>query len=198
MNKEKAEQLREGTKRAYSDAAERPFDEHPFPVGVQFAESLGYSHELLSSLPSASKEAFSGVSNVSIFADIPMGSVVLDLGCGAGLDSFTAARRTGTTGRVIGIDFSHNMLIRARKAATESKTKIVEFYQADGESLPIGRASIEIALVNGLFNLNPKREAIFHELARVIKDGGKLYAAELILKAHLPPEIRESKTDWFA
>lgn len=198
MNKEKAEQLREGTKRAYSDAAERPFDEHPFPIGAQFAESLGYSHELLSSLPSTSKEAFSGVSNVSIFADIPVGSVVLDLGCGAGLDSFTAARRTGTTGRVIGIDFSHNMLIRARKAATESKTKIVEFYQADGESLPIGRASIEIALVNGLFNLNPKREAIFHELARVIKDGGKLYAAELILKTHLPPEIKESKTDWFA
>jgi len=79
MNRKKAERLREGTKRAYSAAAERPFDEHPFPVGEQFAESLGYSRELLSSLPSASKEAFSGVSNVSIFADIPMGSFVLDL-----------------------------------------------------------------------------------------------------------------------
>jgi arsenite methyltransferase len=90
------------------------------------------------------------------------------------------------------------MLIRARKAVIESKTIIVEFYQADGESLSIGRVSIEIALVNGLFNLNPKREAIFHKLARVIKDGGKLYAAELILKAHLPPEIRESEIDWFA
>lgn len=198
MNKEKAERLREGTKWAYSAAAEKPFDEHPFPVGEQFAESLGYSRELLSSLPSASKEAFSGVSNVSIFADIPIGSVVLDLGCGAGLDSFTAARQTGTTGQVIGVDFSFSMLIRARKAAIEASTKNVEFYQADGESLPIGSVSIDIAIVNGIFNLNPKREAIFHELARVIKDGGKLYAAELILKAPLPPDIVESNTDWFA
>ena len=123
MNKDNAERLREGTKKAYSASAERPFDEHPFPVGVKFAESLGYSRELLSSLPTASKEAFSGVSNVSVFADIPTGSVVLDLGCGAGLDSFTAARRTGTKGRVVGVDFSHNMLIRAQKAAAQAKTK---------------------------------------------------------------------------
>lgn len=198
MNKEKADRLREGTKNAYSAAAEKPLDEHPFPVGVQFAESLGYSRELLSSLPAASTEAFSGVSNVSIFADIPTGSVVLDLGCGAGLDSFTAARRTGTSGRVVGIDFSHSMLFRAQKAAAETKTKNVEFYQADGESLPVRSESIDIALVNGIFNLNPKREAIFHELARVIRDGGKLYAAELILKASVPPEIRENKNDWFA
>jgi SAM-dependent methyltransferase len=198
MNKEKEEWLREGTRKAYSAAAERPLDEHPFPVGVQFAESLGYSHELLSSLPSASIEAFSGVSNVSIFADIPMGCVVLDLGCGAGLDCFYAARRTGTTGRVIGVDFSLSMLLRAQKAATTINTKNVEFYQADGENLPIGKASIDIAIVNGIFNLNPKREAIFHELARVLKSGGKLYAAELILKAPLPPEVRESNTNWFA
>ena len=65
------ELLREGTRKAYSTAAERPFDEHPFPVGERFAESLGYSRELLSSLPAASKEAFSGVSDVSIFAEIP-------------------------------------------------------------------------------------------------------------------------------
>lgn len=198
MNNGKEDGLREGTKKAYSAAAERPLDEHPFPVGVQFAESLGYSRQLLSSLPAASKEAFSGVSNVSVFAEIPTGSIVLDLGCGAGLDSFSAARRTGTSGRVVGVDFSHSMLVRAHKAVAEAKTKNVEFYQADGESLPFGSASIDIALVNGIFNLNPKREAIFHELSRVIRDGGELYAAELILKAPVPPEIRENENDWFA
>lgn len=198
MNKEKVDRLREGTKRAYSAAAESPLDEHPFPVGVKFAESLGYPPELLANLPAASTEAFSGVSNVSVFADIPAGSVVLDLGCGAGLDSFTAARRTGTSGRVVGVDFSHSMLVRAQKTAAEAETKNVEFYQADGESLPVEKASIDIALVNGIFNLNPKREAIFHELARVIRDGGELYAAELILKAPVPPEIRENENDWFA
>lgn len=192
------EHLREGTKKAYSIAAERPFDAHPFPVGERFAESLGYSRELLSSLPAASKEAFSGVSDVSIFAEIPEGSVVLDLGCGAGLDSLIAAGRTGTDGHVLGVDYSHSMLIRAREAATNAKLKNVEFYLADGEGLPIESSSIDVALANGIFNLNPKRRYIFQELSRVIKDSGIFYGAELILKAPLPPEIRESDTDWFA
>lgn len=198
MNNEKIERLRDGTRRAYSASAERPLGEHPFPVGIQFAESLGYQYELLSSLPTISTEAFTGVSNVSIFADIPAGSVVLDLGCGAGLDSLIAAKRTGSKGRVIGVDFSRSMLVRAQQAAKEARAENVNFYEADGESLPIGSRKIDIVLINGIFNLNPKRDAIFHELARVIQDGGKLYAAELILKAPLPPEIREKDTDWFA
>lgn len=198
MNEAKIKYLREGTRKAYSAAAERPLDEHPFPVGAHFAESLGYPRDLLSGLPSISTGAFSGVSNVSVFADIPVGSVVLDLGCGAGLDSLTAARRTGAKGRVIGVDFSDSMLARARQAATIDKANNVAFYQADGENLPIGKAKIDVALVNGIFNLNPKRDAIFQELARVIRDGGKIYAAELILKAPLPPEIRENEIDWFA
>lgn len=198
MDREKAEVLREGTKKAYSAAAKRPLEEHPFPVGEQFAKSLGYSRELLSSLPLASKEAFSGVSNVSVFANIPDGSIVLDLGCGAGLDSFTASKRTGIKGRVIGIDFCHSMLLRAKECTQKVKIKNVEFYQADGENLPLDGKSVDIVLVNGIFNLNPKREAIFNELARVTKLSGELYAAELILKAALPANIRESNTNWFA
>ncbi len=193
-----AERLRDGTRRAYSAAAERPLDNHPFPVGSRFAEDVGYPRQLLSSLPSISAEAFSGVSNVSVFADIPAGSIVLDLGCGAGLDSLIAARQTGERGRVISIDFSNSMLSRARQAAILAKAQNVEFYQAEGENLPIGDAKIDIALVNGIFNLNPEREAIFQELARVIREGGTVYAAELILKAPLPPEIQDSDVGWFA
>lgn len=137
-------------------------------------------------------------SNVSIFADVQAGGVVLDLGCGAGLDSLIAAKRTDSKGRAIGVDFSRSMLVRARQAAKEARTENIEFFEADGESLPIGNRKIDIALINGIFNLNPKRDAIFHELARVIQGGVKLYAAELILKAPLPPEIREKDTDWFA
>src|SRR5947209_16392969 len=84
-------QLRSRVRDAYSAAAERPRDEHPFSVGRQFAESLGYPQEILSTLPQDCAEAFSGVSNVSVLAEIPKGSPVLDLGCGAGLDSLIAA-----------------------------------------------------------------------------------------------------------
>lgn len=110
MDGEKAKHLREGTRRAYSAAADRPRDEHPFPVGMQFAISLGYPQEPISSLPTATYEVFSGVSNVPLFADLPAGSSLLDLGCGAGLDALIAAGRVGVDGRVMGIDFSRSML----------------------------------------------------------------------------------------
>lgn len=198
MNMNKTQQLREGVCKAYSSAAERPQDEHPFPVGRRFAESLGYPQNLLASLPSVSIDAFAGVSNVAIFADIPVGATVLDLGCGAGLDSLIAAQRVGSKGRVIGVDFSEAMLARARQAVEEVGIDNVEYRHADAEKLPIEDGLTDVALVNGIFNLNPKRDAIFRELVRVVRQGGAVYAAELILREPLPPEIKNSETDWFA
>ena len=167
-------------------------------MGRQFAESLGYSQYLLADLPSVSIDAFSGVSNVAIFADIPVGATVLDLGCGAGLDSLIAGQRVGSEGRVIGVDFSACMLVRACRAATDVACCNVEFHQADAENLPVKAGSVDVALVNGIFNLNPARHAIFRELARVVRQGGAIYAAELVLREPLPPEIRESEANWFA
>ncbi len=198
MNIKDAERLRAGTRRAYSAAADRPSDDHPFPVGLRFTEDVGYPSQILSTLPAISSEAFSGVSNVSIFADIFAGSTILDLGCGAGLDSLIAAKRTGINGRVIGIDFSESMLYRARGASSMYNALNVEFCQADGKKLPIGDATIDIVLVNGIFNLNPGRETIFRELARVTREGGMVYASELILKAPLPPDLQKSDASWFA
>ena len=191
-------QLRDGVYKAYSAVAETPQAEHPFAVGREFAERLGYSTELLNQLPSESTEAFTGVSNVSIFGDIPVGSTILDVGCGAGLDSLIAAQRTGETGKVIGVDFSEAMLTRARTAATKMKIKNVEFRQSSAESLPLDNASIDVAIVNGIFNLNPAREKIFQELARVMKAGGVVYSAEMILREPLPPEELTNTDDWFA
>ena len=195
---DKAQHLRNGVRKAYSAAAERPQDEHPFPVGRSFAESLGYPQDLLAGLPSACVDAFSGLSNVAIFADIPQGATVLDLGCGGGLDSLIAARRVGPAGRVIGVDFSDAMLARARQAAVEAKAGNVEFRQADAEDLPLDDGSVDVALANGILNLNPAREAILAELARVVRLGGRVYAAELILKEPLPPEVLDSEVNWFA
>jgi arsenite methyltransferase len=189
--------IRESVREVYSAAAQRPEGEYPFPVGRCFAQSVGYPADLLSTLPSISVNAFSGVSNVSLFADIPVGATILDLGCGAGLDSLIAARRVGITGRVIGVDFSDTMLARAQEAAVEARIKNIEFHHADAENLPIPNESVDIALLNGIFNLNPMREAIFRELARVIRSDGAVYAAELILKEPLPSEFRND-SNWFA
>ena len=198
MNIDMAQQLRDGVRQAYSVAAQNPQAKHPFPVGGQFAESLGYLPDVLASLPSAAVDAFAGVSNVAIFADIPLGATVLDLGCGSGLDSLIAARRVGSSGQVIGVDFSEAMLHRARQAAAEVGADNMEYCRADAENIPLEADSIDVALVNGIFNLNPARDLIFAELARVMRPGGAVYAAEIILREPLPPETQASETNWFA
>jgi arsenite methyltransferase len=195
---DKAQQLREGVWQAYSTVAEQPEAEHPFAVGRAFAERLGYPTETLNSLPHASVEAFTGVSNVAIFADILEGATVLDLGCGAGLDSLIAAQRVGPYGKVIGVDFSEAMLTRARQSAVEAGISNVEFRCGDAEALPLETRSIDVALVNGIFNLNPAREAIFRELARVVRPGGAVYAAEMILREPLPEAEQNDLDNWFA
>lgn len=114
MSTLEAQKLREGVRLAYSKAAERPEDDHPFPVGRDFAESVGYA-DLLDELPAVPTNAFAGVSNLAVFADIPVGAKVLDVGSGAGLDSIIAARRTEPRGDVTGVDFSETMLEPARQ-----------------------------------------------------------------------------------
>lgn len=193
-----AEQLRIGVQHAYTAVADQPAQEHPFAVGRAFAEQLGYPAEVLNQLPATSVDAFTGVSNVAVFAEIPAGARVLDLGCGAGLDALIAAQRVGPQGSVIGIDFSEAMLARARQSASATKLGNIEFRSADAERIPLEAASIDIALVNGIFNLNPARTAIFCELARVVRPGGRLYAAEMILKEPLPANEQANLTDWFA
>ena len=123
---------------------------------------------------------------------------MLDLGCGAGLDTLLAGKRVGSEGIVIGIDFSLAMLGRARQGADEAQLSHVQFCQGNAEELPLHSQSIDAAMVNGIFNLNPARDAIFAELARVVKPGGSVYAAELILRNALPATDQPSLDDWFA
>jgi arsenite methyltransferase len=193
-----SQQLRDGVYQAYSAVAEQPEADHPFAVGRTFAAGLGYPLELLDRLPPASVQAFSGVSNVSLFAELAPGATVLDLGCGAGMDSLIAAERLGPAGQVAGVDFSPAMLGRARQAANGAGWSNIYHVQAAAEDLPFKSASVDVALVNGLFNLNPAREAIFQELARLVRPGGSVFAAELILKEPAPAGEAGNLDDWFA
>ncbi|MEK7730551.1 MAG: methyltransferase domain-containing protein, partial [Planctomycetota bacterium] len=114
------------------------------------------------------------------------------------LDSLIAAGRVGPNGKVVGVDFSEAMLDRARRAAAEAGVTNVEFRRADAEALPLPDRSADIAIINGIFNLNPARDAIFAELARVVRPDGEVFVAELILIEPLPEDERASLTNWFA
>jgi SAM-dependent methyltransferase len=190
-------QLRSAVHGAYSAAAERPAEKHAFRVGRLLAERLGYPADVLDTLPPVSVEAFAGVSNLAVSAAIPAEAHVLDLGCGAGLDSLILARRVGAAGRVVGIDFSEAMLIRARRAAAAYGVSVT-FCQADAERLPLDEASIDVAFVNGIFNLNPARGEIFREVARVVRANGYVYVAELVLREAVSKPDHFTEAEWFA
>lgn len=197
-NQAQQEELRAAVRDTYSAIAAEPADDHPIPVGRALAEGVGYPPAILDNLPAVAVAAFAGVGNVSLAADLSQGSTVLDLGCGAGLDSLIAARRAGPDGQVVGVDFSEAMLARARLARAEQRANTLSLCLADSERLPLRTGSVDVALANGIFNLNPRRRLLFEELHRVLRPGGTAYAAELILRAPLPAEQRDDATNWFA
>jgi SAM-dependent methyltransferase len=186
---------RDAVREAYSAAARDPGGSHPFAVGRQLAEGVGYPPELLDGIPDAAVRAFSGVAAVGVDARVEAGDRVLDLGCGAGLDALLAARRTGDGGRVVGVDFSADMLRRARDTTHEAPRVLLA--RAAAERLPLADGSVDTVLSNGIFNLNPARDAIFGELARVVRAGGRVHAAELTLREPLADEDR-TDAGWFA
>ena len=178
---------------AFSEIALLPGENGLFPCGRPLAEDLGYPAEVLDKLPLAAVEAFCGVGDVSLYADIGPADVVLDTGCGAGLDTIVAAWRSS---KVVSIDFSLAMLERAKLSVEQSGLDgKVTLLNAAVEKIPLMAACIDVALVNGLFNLSPFRGQIFLELARVLRPGGRLYVSELILKE--PADV-SAAGDWFS
>lgn len=182
---------------AYSSVAESPNEKHPFPVGRLFAAAIGYPEQFLDTVP-ASADAYAGLSNVSVSAPLKPGQRVLDLGCGAGLDSLIAAQRVGGTGLVAGLDFSPAMLQRARYSKADLSLSHLFFVHSGAETMPFADGAFDVALVNGIFNLNPAREAIFRELARVVRPGGVVFGVELVLQAPLTAEEKAKPANWFA
>ena len=152
------------------------------------AEAFGYSAEELSSIPA---EANMGLScgNPTATAGLRPGEVVVDLGSGGGLDVFLAARKVGPTGKAIGIDMTPEMLERARANAVRQGLANVEFHEANIDDLPLVDASVDCVISNCVIILAPDKHAVFREIARVLKPGGRVAVSDIALKKPLPPEL---------
>ncbi len=181
----------------YSQVGDDPSRPAGFPVGRAFAEAVGYPAALLDALPAAAAEAFAGVACPVPHAGLRPGETVVDLGCGAGLDSLYAGHAVGPTGCVSGIDFAPAMIARAERAFAAAAMPWVAARLSDGRRLPLANNVADVVLVNGIFNLNPDKAALLREAHRVLRPGGRLVAAEITLTAPLPPEEGRSLDYWF-
>jgi SAM-dependent methyltransferase len=165
-------------------------------IGPAVAKELGYDPGEIDRLPAAVTEAFAGVGNPLALGEIRPGETVLDLGSGAGLDSILAARRAGPSGRVIGIDFTPEMVGRARRNVAAAGLANVTFLEAPVEALPLPDATADVALCNGLFNLCPDKPRALAEVFRVLKPGGRFLMADVLLEGHVTPEEVARKGAW--
>ncbi len=173
------DRLRCEVREKYREVAVHPTAEHHFHTGRSLAARLDYPRELVDALPDEAVESFAGVANPFSLRPLSPGEHVIDIGSGAGLDALIAARLVGTDGHVTGVDMTDQMLVKARANARRVGLANVEFREGLAEALPVGDASADVVISNGVFNLCADKQAVFSEVVRVLRPGGVLQFADI-------------------
>jgi arsenite methyltransferase len=188
--------LRDEIQKTYTDVATAAQAEFIFPTGRAWAQELGYPEPELSRVPDATVDSFAGVANHWLLGRIEPGQVVLDLGCGAGTDLLIAAQMTGPSGRVIGVDMTSSMLARARDSADEMGLANVELHESLIEDLPLEEGSVDVVISNGVIDLLPDKDACLDEVDRVLRPGGRLQLADVVIHTEVSEDARARIDLW--
>jgi arsenite methyltransferase len=188
--------LRSEIRRTYTDVSTDHEQEFIFPTGRAWAQELGYPEPELSRVPDATVESFAGVANHWLLGRVEPGEVVLDLGCGAGTDLLIAAQMAGPAGRAVGVDMTAAMLERAAAGAREMSLDNVELHESLIEALPLADASVDVVISNGVIDLVPDKAAVFDEIDRVLRPGGRLQLADVVIHEEVSEDARARIDLW--
>jgi arsenite methyltransferase len=179
--------LRNEIQTMYGRVAGNPDGEFHFHRGPEYAAGrLGYDQYELMQVPPSVTASFAGVGNPHAIAPIERDAVVLDIGCGAGTDLLLAARRIGSNGRAIGVDMTVAMRERAMSGAQGCRLTNVDVRDGDATNLPVEDSTVDIVISNGVLNLVPDKTRAVREIARVLKRGGRVQIADIVISEVLP------------
>ena len=190
------DQLRKEVREKYREVAEDPSRDYHFHTGRAHALRLGYPASPLDQLPEAACAAFAGVGNPFFWGSPKPGERVVDLGSGAGMDSFLAALWTGPTGEVIGVDMTPQMIARSRGIAANLGLENVEFRQGLIEELPVEDGWADVVISNGVINLCPDKIGVYREIHRILRPGGRMTVADICLERPVPEEALRDIDLW--
>ena len=175
------DRLRHAIQEEYALVAKEPERGFHFHTGRRLAAILSYKDEWLAGVPETTIASFAGTGNPFSIGPLQPGDNVVDVGCGAGIDSLIAAKMVGAAGRVIGVDMTPEMLAKARAAAQQAEKANVEFKQGLAEALPVKDSWADVVISNGVLNLFPDKLAALREIARVLKPGGRLQVGDILV-----------------
>jgi arsenite methyltransferase len=196
VTSEQRDVLFEAVRDMYTAVAERPDQEFHFPTGRRACEYVGYPAELLDRVPPAALESFAGVGYPFAADVIRAGDVVLDVGSGSGTDLIVAALLTGPEGRALGLDMTEAMRRKATANAEAAGLDNVELIAGNAETIPLPDASVDVVTSNGVINLVPDKEAVAREVARVLRPGGRVQIADIVVTDLPSDECRAKPQLW--
>ena len=189
--------IEDGIRAKYINVAHSPEGQFRYPTGLKGLEALGYEKALIDRLPSTVASSYCGVGNPFSLGDLWPGEQVLDIGCGAGIDTILAAIMVGPKGSATGIDIVPEMIDRAESNLQLLDVHNASFQLAAGEKLPFPNDSFDVVISNGAINLIPAKKAAVFEVIRVLKKGGRLMVADQIAVKTVQKDIKERLANWF-
>ena len=191
-----SDELRSQVQEKYREVALDPHGRHHFHTGRRLAALLGYDTAVVDGLPDPAVESFAGVGNPFSLREIQPGERVVDVGSGAGFDSFIAADRVGPSGQVIGIDMTDVMLEKSRATTAHLRLGQVEFREGLAEALPVDDGWADVVISNGVINLCADKRSVFAEIHRVLRPGGVLQFADIANGRPVPIEAMRQIDLW--